>query len=149
MADALLKLVREASTVLRTRHGGLYDTRMRALRAIQDAGRRGLPQSELEQQLSLSRPGASKLVSSLVARGWIECSEHVLDRRKQVVTLLPEGKFQLDRCAAALDSAAEAVRGHLTQTEIEQLRHLLGRLIDSTDSRMEKAACTDCPEGGC
>lgn len=146
----LLHLLNEADQALRHGHGALDDTRVRALRSIELAGRRGLSQVRLAKTLGLSAPAVSKLIDSLERQGLVERRFDPIDRRHRLLHLADPGKAQLVACGQALDLTAGSVLGGMSDDEVSQLLRLLRKLSSNALGLNRCAgACADCAIGGC
>jgi MarR family transcriptional regulator, 2-MHQ and catechol-resistance regulon repressor len=82
----------------------------------------------LADQLQLSHPAVSRLVDSLVKRGWVTREEAPEDRRCKLIQITPEGLATYRELAALRISGLRAFVETLTPTELDALAPGLQRL---------------------
>jgi DNA-binding MarR family transcriptional regulator len=135
--------------VLDDRPHGLLSTRMRALRAIQAGGRRGVTQAELARELKLSATLICRLSDELERADLIRREAHPLDRRKNALVLTERGRSQVGVCGQALTATTAATAQALPEAEMAQLEMLLTKLAAKLTSSGCQMICEACLLGGC
>lgn len=135
--------------VLDNRPHGLLSTRMRALRAIQAGGRRGVTQADLARELKLSATLICRLSDELERSDLISRQAHPLDRRKTVLTLTERGLSQVGVCGQALTATTAATAQALPDAEMAQLEMLLTKLAMNLGPSNCQMMCEACLLGGC
>jgi DNA-binding MarR family transcriptional regulator len=109
------------------------------LQLAESPGRR-LRMTELADRVLLSRSGLTRLVDRLEREGLVERAACPNDARGTHAVLTDAGLGRLRTAAPThLRGVAEHVTSRLTPEEIDQLRHLMGKLMGETPL----------PEGGC
>lgn len=98
---------------------GITLSQLKALGVLAEQER--LPLSEIAGRLQLSLPAVSRLVDSLVKRGWVTREEAVEDRRCKLVQIAPEGLATYRKLAALRVSALRAFVETLSSEELEAL----------------------------
>ncbi len=87
-----------------------------------------LPLGGLVAQLQLSLPAVSRLVDSLVKRGWVTREEAPEDRRCKLIQITPEGLATYRELAALRVSGLRAFVETLSPEELDALAPGLQRL---------------------
>ncbi|GIH94112.1 MarR family winged helix-turn-helix transcriptional regulator [Planobispora siamensis] len=87
-------------------------------------------QATLSRRTGIYRSDLVAVINELADRGLIERAPDPADRRRNVITVTPEGRSMLTRLDALLDSLHEDLLAPLTGPEREQLVDLLTRLVD-------------------
>ncbi|MGY0062045.1 MarR family winged helix-turn-helix transcriptional regulator [Streptomyces sp. LZ34] len=87
-------------------------------------------QATLGRRCSIDRSYVVGAVNELAEQGFVERVQDEADRRRNTVTITPAGVRQLERLDSALAEAQDALLGPLSAAEREQLRGLLGRVLD-------------------
>lgn len=115
----------------------------------------GMPIERLRHALSLSHPGAVRLVDRLAASGLIERRPAIHDRRSVALHLTREGEQSCMRILAARDARIAQALSTLDPDERQMFgrltEKLLGALVkDERDAYSvcrlcDAAACADCP----
>jgi DNA-binding MarR family transcriptional regulator len=95
--------------------GSLNESTVQALRIIEGAGRRGLRQCVLADDMHLPAANISRLVDTLVKIGLISRSSHPTDRRVTMLTLTTLGEQRLARRRADYRGFAEALTPEATE----------------------------------
>ncbi|MFJ5228573.1 MarR family winged helix-turn-helix transcriptional regulator [Kitasatospora sp. NPDC088391] len=85
-------------------------------------------QAELGRRLAVDPKDVVGLLNHLQRAGLVLRSPHPSDRRKNAVTVTPEGAAVLARCAALAEAANAELLAPLSPAEREQLLSLLTRL---------------------
>jgi DNA-binding MarR family transcriptional regulator len=98
---------------------GITLSQLKALGALEDQEQ--LPLSELANRLQLSLPAVSRLVESLVKRGWVTREEAVADRRCKLIQITPEALATYRELAALRVSGLRAFVETLSSEELEAL----------------------------
>lgn len=104
---------------LKPKHAGLL--------AALDAGS-GASQQELAARLGVAPSLIVVLADQLQALGAVERVRDPEDRRRQVLTLTPEGRHLLTRCAQAAEEADTELTGGLDDAQRTALTHALRTL---------------------
>ena len=89
----------------------------------------GLWQSEIADLMGLDRTTVTYLVDGLQKRGWVAREPDPADRRAHVVTMTTDGRTALESIRPAAAAAIDEVLAPLDETERDQLRALLTRLL--------------------
>ncbi|HEY6780792.1 MAG TPA: MarR family transcriptional regulator [Thermoleophilaceae bacterium] len=98
---------------------GITLSQLKALGALEDQEQ--LPLSELATRMQLSLPAVSRLVDSLVKRGWVTREEAPEDRRCKLVQITPEALATYRELAALRISALRAFVETLSADELDAL----------------------------
>jgi DNA-binding MarR family transcriptional regulator len=101
-------------------------TQMKTLHALTDCARE-VSVKELSDRLGLSMPGASRMVESLLRRGWLVRREDTDDRRIKRVGITNAGREIVDRIETARLVGLEQYAAALTP---EQRNNLSSALSD-------------------
>lgn len=131
------------------RCGGLRSTRMRILRQVVGAGRRGAFQTDLADRLHVSHPAMSKICDELERESLVRRQPPPFDRRKKAVLLTDKGEAQVHTCASALNEAGAAATAALTAAELLTLERLLEKVEAGLSTFHGASDCADCQIGGC
>ncbi len=94
----------------------------------------GLSQREVADRLGLQPSRLVSLVDALEARGLIERTRSVSDRRLYELRLTPDGRSLYARLAVAIDTHERDIAGALSPIECHQLMALLDRLLIAVDT---------------
>ena len=106
-------------------------TQMKGLHVLADAGSE-ISVKELSDRLGLSLPGTSRLVDSLMRRGWLERREDPDDRRMKRVGITAAGRSVLDRIETARLAGLEDYAASLTPEQRDRLSSALSDLPHRT-----------------
>ena len=87
-------------------------------------------QIQLATSLAIDRSAMVYLIDGLEAAGLVERLRNPDDRRAFLITLTEEGRRTQRRAAAALTGAQETLLEPLSKGERDELRELLGRIVD-------------------
>jgi DNA-binding MarR family transcriptional regulator len=102
-------------------------TQMKTLHALTDCARE-VSVKELSDRLGLSMPGASRMVESLLRRGWLERREDTDDRRIKRVGITDAGREIVDRIETARLVGLEQYAAALTPEQRNTLSSALSDL---------------------
>jgi MarR family transcriptional regulator, lower aerobic nicotinate degradation pathway regulator len=103
-----------------------YDYRL--LAAVAEFG--PASQAELGRRAGIDRSDVVASLSYLAARGLVERTPDVEDRRRNVISMTRAGARQLTTLDSVLDSVQERLLAPLSERERTQLIRLLSRLSD-------------------
>lgn len=93
------------------------------------AARPGLAQKELCEELDLDRSTIADVCARLEKNGLVTRTPAVADRRRNVLELTDAGRAELTRLGPLVEQVQVQLTDTLTQTEHEQLRTLLNKLL--------------------
>lgn len=113
-------------------------TQFNALLALQTRAEDGLTMGELGRQLVVSKSNVTGLVDRLERGGWARRFP-ATDRRATCVRITPAGAALLRQTAPAHAAALADLTAVLTDTEKEQLTHLLTKLRRALRHRRREA----------
>lgn len=103
-----------------------------ALLELERFEERGLRPYELEREMLLSQYNLSRLIDRIEKAGYVERRPCHDDGRGQLVVITPAGKEIRRRIWTVYGPAIQVALGkRLSETEIERLNDLLGKLIDT------------------
>lgn len=102
------------------------------------AERPGLIQADLGQQLQMDRATTTEIINRLAARGLIRREPSREDRRKSSLHLEPLGQQVLAEARTAILAHEAWLKGRFSQSEIETLIGLLGRIHSAPDESTDK-----------
>jgi DNA-binding MarR family transcriptional regulator len=102
-------------------------TQMKSLHVLVDRGSE-VSVKELSDRLGLSLPGASRMIDTLLRRGWLERREDPDDRRMKRVRITDEGRKVLDRIESARLAGLEDYAASLTPEQRTRLSSALSDL---------------------
>ena len=102
-------------------------TQMKTLHVLADNGSE-VSVKGLSDRLGLSLPGASRIVDTLMRRGWLERREDPDDRRMKRVRITAEGRKVLDRIETARLAGLEDYAASLTPEQRARLSSALSDL---------------------
>ncbi|MEU2629742.1 MarR family winged helix-turn-helix transcriptional regulator [Kitasatospora sp. NPDC007106] len=91
-------------------------------------------QADLGRRLAVDPKDMVGILNHLQKQGLVLRSPDLSDRRKNAVTVTPEGAAVLSRCGTLAEAANAELLAPLTQDEQEQLVALLNRLHTATES---------------
>ncbi|MEW1929917.1 MarR family winged helix-turn-helix transcriptional regulator [Streptomyces sp. NPDC088360] len=90
-------------------------------------------QADLGRRLAVDPKDMVGILNHLQNEGLVLRAPHPSDRRKNAVTVTPEGAAVLTRCGALAEAANAELLAPLTPDEQKQLLALLTRLHETTD----------------
>jgi DNA-binding MarR family transcriptional regulator len=102
-------------------------TQMKTLHVLADNGSE-VSVKVLSDRLGVSLPGASRIVDTLMRRGWLERREDPDDRRMKRVRITAEGRNVLDRIETARLAGLELYAASLTPEQRARLSSALSDL---------------------
>jgi DNA-binding MarR family transcriptional regulator len=102
-------------------------TQMKTLHALTDADRE-VSVKELSDRLGLSLPGASRMVDTLLRRGWVERGEDPDDRRIKRIGITDAGRAIVERIETARLVGLEQYAAALTPEQRTTLSSALSNL---------------------
>ncbi|WP_030561634.1 MarR family winged helix-turn-helix transcriptional regulator [Streptomyces aureocirculatus] len=91
-------------------------------------------QADLSRRLAVDPKDMVGILNHLQKEGLVLRAPHPSDRRKNAVTVTPEGTAVLTRCGALAEAANAELLAPLTPDEQKQLLALLTRLHETTES---------------
>jgi len=106
---------------------GVRKYHFRVLVALDDDG--PLSQADLGRRLTIDRSDMAAVVAELEQRDYLARTRDDKDRRRNVVTITPDGTSALARIGDAIDAAQTKLLEPLSEQEREQLSTLLARLL--------------------
>lgn len=116
LISASYRLTRVASRAAGRESGAVG----RTLSVLSSAGPMRL--GELAERSLVSQPTATKLVTGLVARGWVERRPDVADARVSVTAITEAGEAALASWRSEMATAIQPLFDDLTEPEVETLR---------------------------
>jgi DNA-binding MarR family transcriptional regulator len=87
-------------------------------------------QAALSGRTGIYRSDLVAVINELAARGFVERSPDPADRRRNVITMTPQGRRHLRRLDKLIAAIQEDLLAPLTQPERDRLVRLLLRLLD-------------------
>jgi DNA-binding MarR family transcriptional regulator len=102
-------------------------TQMKTLHALSDCDRE-VSVKELSDRLGLSLPGASRMVDTLLRRGWVERGEDPEDRRIKRIGITDAGRSIVERIETARLVGLEQYAAALTPEQRTTLSSALSDL---------------------
>jgi DNA-binding MarR family transcriptional regulator len=102
-------------------------TQMKTLHALTDTDRE-VSVKELSDRLGLSLPGASRMVDTLLRRGWVERGEDPEDRRVKRIGITDAGRSIVERIETARLVGLEQYAAALTPEQRTTLSSALSNL---------------------
>ncbi|MFI6345041.1 MarR family winged helix-turn-helix transcriptional regulator [Streptomyces sp. NPDC050560] len=87
-------------------------------------------QAELGRRCSIDRSYVVEAVNELAESGYVLRTPDTADRRRNVITITPEGESALARFDAALGEAQDALLAPLSPAERKLLTTLMGRVFE-------------------
>lgn len=76
------------------------------------------------------KPVGMQIINRLIAHGWIEQSNSIIDKRSKVISITSKGLVALENQMGKIRKATEIVTGDLTHSEKIELIRLLHKLND-------------------
>jgi len=87
---------------------------------------------DIQALLSISKAGASKMLSVLEKKGYLTREIHPENRRWILITLTPEGHKVLEELRCREDALFKRIIGQLGETETAQFIDLTNKFVDIT-----------------
>ncbi len=84
---------------------------------------------DVSADLGISKQGASQLIDTLVARGYVERLPDPSDRRRLTVGLTDRGRAAAAEIRAAVDGIDAALLARAGEADIARMRATLGALV--------------------
>jgi DNA-binding MarR family transcriptional regulator len=106
-----------------------------ALRKIEQATKAsgaGIGNTEIQEDLHITKSAVSQMLDSLFEKGFIERTLDVSDRRRMCVTITPAGTQVLKRMSAYANQLATKVTAKMGEEKIQQMFDLLNEFIDTS-----------------
>ncbi|MEV1166853.1 MarR family transcriptional regulator [Nonomuraea sp. NPDC049784] len=104
-----------------------------ALVALREAG--PASQSELSRRTGIYRSDLVAVINELAERGFVERAPDPADRRRNVITITPEGLRHVRRLHTLIAGLQDDVLAPLSQPEREQFSAFLARLLEHHSGR--------------
>ena len=95
----------------------------------------GASQAELARRLRCDEPAVSRVVATLVRRGWVGTRRDGEDRRRVLLALTPSGRTLTRKLAPIALEVRSAVEAPLDDAEREQVRAALAKVASHLASR--------------
>ena len=114
-----------------------YDLRLNelwALRTIEhadDCCGAGISNSDIQEELQVTKSAVSQMLDSLVEKGYVERKLDSNDRRRMCVTITPSGKEILKRFNVRANRLAEDVSARMGEQKVQQMFDLLNEFMDT------------------
>ena len=109
---------------------GLTDATWRPLLHLQLLGN-GLRQKELAASIGIEGPSLVRLIDTLIAKGLIERSEDLLDRRAKLLRLTAQGTTVVARIKETVGSLENELLSHFSDRDISHFSQLVATLESS------------------
>lgn len=109
---------------------GLTDATWRPLLHLHILGE-DIRQKDLAASLGIEGPSLVRLIDSLIAKGLIERSEDVRDRRAKLLRLTPEGLKLVDRIQITVTGLENGIFSSFSNIELAQFADFVQRLESS------------------
>ncbi|RKN25603.1 MarR family transcriptional regulator [Micromonospora musae] len=93
-------------------------------------------QAELSDRTRIYRSDLVAVINELAARDQVERAPDPADRRRNLITLTPQGRRQLHKLDKLLADVEDEVLAPLTAAEREQLARLLTALVEQHGQHM-------------
>lgn len=106
-----------------------------ALRKIEQATQTsvsGICNTEIQEDLQITKSGVSQMLDSLFEKGYIERTMDASDRRRMCVTITPAGTQVLKRMTTYANLLANKVSAKMGAEKIQQMFDLLNEFIDTS-----------------
>lgn len=108
---------------------GVNEQKWRILRVLAEDG--AMDQSLLAERAALQLPSLTRILHAMADQGLVQRSPDTVDKRRQIVTLLPPGMAILDAHAEQAAALAQAMEQRFGADNLNQLLDLLDRLAAS------------------
>lgn len=115
---------------------GLTDATWRPLLHLHYLGD-GTRQKDLAASVGIEGPSIVRLLDTLIAKGLIQRSEDVTDRRAKLLCLTPEGRLIVTRIQETVRTLEDELLNPFSDSEISRLAHFILRL-ESTVNGVRK-----------
>lgn len=111
---------------------GLSTTQYNVLRILRGAGKAGLCRNEIRDRLLTRMPDVTRLLDRMEEAELLERERRTDDRRQVETRLTTKGRELVNMLDPVVDAEHQALLGHLTRTQLDQLTMLLHR-VSRTD----------------
>lgn len=101
------------------------------IRALVDAGGRGMTQVQLASALGLNPASVSRIVDMLEQRDLLTRIDHPLDRRCKVIQLTDRGRACAERCAHSQQERCKSMFKGLCEQDLATLKGLLRQVVSN------------------
>ena len=136
--------------------------RSSATEALADSGYADMPQpgfwaltalaqdtndaSGLVQRMGITKQAVSKLVDTLVERGYVDRAAHAEDRRRVQLALTERGRRAAELIIAEVLRAESAMAAMLEPGDLDRLRSMLSHMLSGTgvDERFDEVEVSAC-----
>ncbi len=119
------------------RSSGLTDATWRPLVHLHILGV-DVRQKDLAASLGIEGPSLVRLIDSLIAKGLIERSEDVRDRRAKLLSLTPEGLNMVDRIRKTATCLEDGIFSSFSDDELAKFADFVQRLESSVIDASER-----------
>ncbi|MEX5683319.1 MarR family winged helix-turn-helix transcriptional regulator [Pseudomonas silesiensis] len=89
----------------------------------------GVSQRELGDELDLDRATIAELVARMVRNGLVARVSDLQDKRRKALSLTTPGQTLLNELKPRVENVEQVLTQHLSATERDALRSLIGRLL--------------------
>ena len=96
-------------------------------------------QSALSTRTAIHRSDLVAVINELAEQGHVERAPDPADRRRNVITLTPQGRRHLRRLDKLVDGAQDALLAPLSPAEREQFAAMLRRLVEHQAAAQQTA----------
>ena len=128
--------IRPAQRRLRSSRNGLRGHHYRLLAALEEWG--PASQADLGRNTGIDRSDVTEALAELEARGLIERTVDPQHRRRNIVTLTPDGVEELSQLDAVVDAVQEELMAPLTAAQRDQFVALIRLLVDDAEGRSRR-----------
>lgn len=111
---------------------GLSTTQYNVLRILRGAGKAGLCRNEIRDRLLTRMPDVTRLLDRMEEAELLERERRSDDRRQVETRLTTKGRELVNMLDPVVDAEHQALLGHLTRSQLDQLTMLLQR-VSRTD----------------
>jgi DNA-binding MarR family transcriptional regulator len=101
--------------------------------------------ADLARRLRCDEPSVSRVVGTLVRRGWLRSRRHQDDRRRVLLSLTPTGRALARRLVPIAAEVRAEVEAPLAAVEREQVREALARIAGHLQQRCQETVTTEKP----
>ncbi|HUN09024.1 MAG TPA: MarR family winged helix-turn-helix transcriptional regulator [Aggregatilineales bacterium] len=142
--DQLLDAVqRLRKPILLSYYAGLDLTTLSLMKAIEDNSPNSdhnIYMFDLQNELRISRGAISQIASNLEKKGYLVRETDKNNRRKQIVTLTPEGREAMRQSDAEFDEMLTAFLTQLGEHDAHEMVRLFNRFADIAQEMNQKEA---------
>ncbi len=130
--ELLAEMMDQTMHYLRSHYSG-KGGQGRALRVLNKHG--AMTQQELQNRLNIQPSSISEILAKLEGAGFITRTRDETDRRRQIITITPEGQVDLEKHEAARIRRQSVLYASLSDEEQEELIRLLVKLWEDWDDK--------------